>query len=257
MLRAKHISYRIGDKVLLQDVSVDFMPGKINLIIGPNGAGKSTLIKILGGQVTPTSGDVFYGEQNIQQIPLAQLATYRAVLSQQVELAFPLTAEEVVMMGRYPHFNVKPAKADLEAVQEAMHFFDVLPFAERNYVTLSGGEKQRVHFARVAAQIWSSNKQQGRYLLLDEPLTFLDMFYQFDFMQKLLELLRDSNLVVAGVVHDLNLAGKFADHLVLLHEGKLLAAGDKAEVLTPPHILTAYHMQVRVQQSADAVHLLF
>ena len=257
MLRATHISYRIGEKVLLQDISVDFMRGKINLIIGPNGAGKSTLIKILGGQVTPTSGDVFYGEQSIQQISTAKLATYRAVLSQQVELAFPLSVEEVVTMGRYPHFHVKPSAIDRDAVQAAMRFFDVLPFAERNYTTLSGGEKQRVHFARVAAQIWGTDTKHSRYLLLDEPLTFLDMYYQFDFMQKLLDLLRDTNLVVAGVVHDLNLAGKFADHLVLLHEGKLLAAGAKTEVLTPDNILTAYRMQVQIQQSADAVHLLF
>lgn len=148
MLRATHISYRIGEKVLLQDISVDFMPGKINLIIGPNGAGKSTLIKILGGQVTPTSGDVFYGEQSIQQISTAKLATYRAVLSQQVELAFPLSVEEVVTMGRYPHFQVKPSTVDRDAVQAAMQFLMCCPLRAQLYHAERGRKATRAFCPR-------------------------------------------------------------------------------------------------------------
>ena len=146
-------------------------------------------------------------------------------------------------MGRYPHFTGKPAPQDEAACLEAMQFFDVSGLAGRNYLTLSGGEKQRVHFARVVSQIWYPVKECCRYLILDEPLTFLDVHYQFDFMYKLQELLKNKDLVVIGVVHDLNLAARFADKIILLHQGKILADGDIRTVLTKENILTAYQIE--------------
>lgn len=146
------------------------------------------------------------------------------------------------MMGRYPHFTVKPTKADEQACEDAMRFFDVLDFAERNYMTLSGGEKQRVHFARVMAQIWYPVKGSCRYLIMDEPLTFLDVYYQYQFMHKVVEILQSDDIVVVGVVHDLNLAARFADKLILINNGKILAEGVKEEVLTTENIKTAYRL---------------
>jgi iron complex transport system ATP-binding protein len=145
-------------------------------------------------------------------------------------------------MGRYPHFSVKPTRKDKQACEEAMRFFDVWDMADRNYMTLSGGEKQRVHFVRVVAQVWYATAGQIRYLIMDEPLTFLDIHYQFHFMHKIIHLLQDNNLVVVGVVHDLNLAAKFADKIVLLHQGKILAEGNWKEVLTSENIKTAYRL---------------
>ena len=257
MLEAKNISYAIGAKQLLDDVSVRFQSGKINLVIGPNGAGKSTLVKILCGQIKPTRGEVLYHGESIQNFSIAQLARLRAVLSQNVDLAFPLTVAEVVMMGRYPHFSGGPTAQDVAACEEAMRFFDVWEMAGRNYLTLSGGEKQRTHFARVTAQIWYPAPGGGRYLILDEPLTFLDVYYQFDFMHKLKELVAQPDLVVTGVVHDLNLAGKFADHLVVMHEGKVLASGPRESVLTPENIRRVYRMDVEVQNVGGVTRLYF
>lgn len=257
MLTATNISYRVGNKILLDDVSVAFAPGKINLIIGPNGAGKSTLVKILSGQLGPQHGEVHYNGKNIPAFSLGELATIRSVLSQNMELAFPLTVNEVVMMGRYPHFTNKPAKADVEICEAAMQFFDVCSLQHRNYMTLSGGEKQRVHFARVAAQIWPGNQNTCRFLLLDEPLTFLDIYYQFDFMNKLQTLVKQQNLVVAGVVHDLNLAGKYADHITLIHQGKVFSSGEKQTVLTYHNIAAAYRLQPDVSVVNGAVRLHF
>jgi iron complex transport system ATP-binding protein len=257
MLTAKNITYKIDNKLLLDNVSVDFEPGKLHLIIGPNGAGKSTFIKAICNQIQPTTGTVYYGNKNSKTTSIAELACVRAVLSQNIELAFPLKVSEIVMMGRYPHFTGKPSHKDETACAEAMQFFDVFSMADRNYMTLSGGEKQRVNFARVLAQIWYPIKHSCRYLILDEPLTFLDVHYQFDFMHKVIELLKDNNIVVIGVVHDLNLASKFADQLILLHQGKLLASGDKYKVLSKENIKTAYQLEPIIHHEKKSMYLFF
>lgn len=257
MLSVKNISYKIGNKVLLDDVTVDFEVAKLNLIIGPNGAGKSTFIKLICNQIQSENGSVFYGNKNISSFSIADLARIRSVLSQNIELAFPLMVSEIVMMGRYPHFSGKPSQKDETACIEAMRFFDVYNMADRNYMTLSGGEKQRVQFARVISQIWYPVTDSCRYLILDEPLTFLDVHYQFDFMHKLVELLKNKDLIIIGVVHDLNLAAKFADKIVLLNQGKVLAAGDKYTVLTKENIKRAYQLEPIIHNVTDSMYLFF
>ena len=257
MIEVKNITYKIGVKTILNNISVSFVPGKINLILGPNGAGKSTLVKVICNQLKPQEGHVFYGGTDIKNKTVAELAKVRAVLSQNTELAFPLKVKEVVMMGRYPHFLVKPTAKDEQATQEAMEFFDVETMADRDYLTLSGGEQQRVHFARVVSQIWFSHENSCRYLILDEPLTFLDVHYQFHFMNKLQQLLKQDDLVIVGVVHDLNLAAKFANHLVLLNHGKLLASGTKTEVLTSKNMKTAYRLEPIIHNDGRGMHLFF
>jgi len=257
MIKANNISYKIGNKPILKDISVSFQPGKINLILGPNGAGKSTLVKVICNQLKPQEGTVFYEGIDIKNTSVAELAKVRAVLSQNTELAFPLKVKEVVTMGRYPHFSVNPTAKDEQAVEEAMHFFDVEEMADRDYLTLSGGEKQRVHFARVVSQIWYPSGKGCRYLVLDEPLTFLDVHYQFQFMHKLRELLKKQDMVIVGVVHDLNLAAKFADHLVLLNNGELLASGAKEEVLNAENMKTAYRLEPVIHNDERGMYLFF
>jgi iron complex transport system ATP-binding protein len=260
MLQAQNITYAIGSKTLLQDVSATFEPGKLTLILGPNGAGKSTLVKVLCKQLKPAHGEVLLEGQNLRAYSDLELGQRRAVLSQNVDLAFPLNVWEVAMMGRYPHFSIKPTAKDEQACQEAMHYFDVWDLAERNYLTLSGGEKQRVQFARVMAQIWYPVPGQHRYLIMDEPLSFLDVHYQFQFMHQIQDLLRQQpDLVVVGVVHDLNLAAKFADKIVLIHGGQVLAHGSKWDVLSPANVETAYRLTpvVMAEKEKDRLYLFF
>lgn len=257
MLVAKNISYKSGRKHLLQDVSVKFLPGKFNLLIGPNGAGKSTLLKILSGIHSSYKGEVFYDKKNPGSISLSELATVRAVLSQNTDIAFPMCARDVVMMGRYPHFTSKPALKDHEAVDAAMKMFGVVEFSNRDYMTLSGGERQRVQFARVLSQIWYSSPCGYRYLFLDEPLTYLDLYYQYHFMNQIQSLLMQQDIVVVGVLHDLHLAAKFADHVVLLHDGTVLASGKKEEVLTREMIRKAYRVDVSVHTIEGSHKLVF
>ena len=252
MIAVRDITATAGAKTLLEGINAEFLPGKMNLIVGPNGAGKSSLIKILCKQLKPQTGSVSFDGVDAAGISLESFAKFRAVLSQNIDMAFPLTVEEVVMMGRYPHFVGKPGPHDIQAVKEAMALFDVIDFRDRNYLTLSGGERQRVHFARVMSQIWYPEEGKSRYLLLDEPLTFLDVHYQFAFMHQLRQLLSQSSLVIVGVVHDLNLASRFADHILLLHQGKVLSAGAPSSVLTTEHVKQAFQLEPLIYENAKS-----
>ena len=270
MLEARNITFRVGNKTLISEFSASFAPGELHLIIGPNGAGKSTIIKILSRLLRPQTGKIEYEGDDVFQTSESDLAKRRAVLSQAIEIAFPLTVREVVMMGRYPHFGGRPGQADESIVDELMEFFEVTEFSDRNYQTLSGGERQRVNFARVLAQLWHENsgssQQQNasstlppcRYLFLDEPLTFLDIRHQIEFMKKVREFAGAPDIVTVGVVHDLNLAARFSDRIVLLNHGRVVANGVPAEVLTRERIMEVFGVKatfVPIEQSG--IHLIF
>jgi iron complex transport system ATP-binding protein len=265
MLEASNVTFRVGNRDLISEVSVSFEPGKLHLIIGPNGAGKSTLIKVLARLLRPQTGNIAYEGADVYKASESELAKRRAVLSQAVEVAFPLTVREIVMMGRYPHFGGRPGPIDERIVDELMEFFDVTEFEQRNYQTLSGGERQRVNFARVLSQLWtdpsgpaSAGGTVCRYLFLDEPLTFLDISHQITFMKKLRDFAVAPDIVTVGVVHDLNLAARFADQIVLLDEGRVVANGTPQEVLTADRIRNVFGVEptfVPVEHSG--VHLIF
>jgi heme transport system ATP-binding protein len=250
MLRARDLSRVANGRRLVDGVELGFGSGQLNLIVGPNGAGKSTLLKLLSGQLRPDSGEIRYGDADLRSVTPQRLATMRAILSQNIQIAFPLRVREVVMMGRYPHFLGRPSAEDERVCAEVMRLFDVAGMADRDFLTLSGGEQQRVHFARVLAQIWLPVPGSGRYLFLDEPLTFLDIFHQFQFMRTLQEIARREDLVVAGAVHDLNLAARFADQVLLLHQGKVVAMGPRDQVLTRENIAAAFGLAPTILRSS-------
>jgi iron complex transport system ATP-binding protein len=259
MIEARDIAYEAGGRAILRGVSAGFDPGRLHLIIGPNGAGKSTLVKVLSRLLKPRAGEVRYGGADIARAGEPELARRRAVLSQAIEIAFPLWVHEVVMMGRYPHFSGRPTARDRAVMAEVMRYCDVEDLAERSYPTLSGGEKQRVNFARVLAQVWQPRPDGGRYLFLDEPLTFLDIGHQIDLMRKLREFGAAADVVVVGVVHDLALAARFADQLLLLHDGAVLAAGPPEGVMTPENVRAAFGVEPVVVATLDGRerHLVF
>lgn len=269
MLRANNVTYSVGNKPLISEVSLALGPGQLHLIIGPNGAGKSTLIKVLARLLGPQTGKIEYDGVDVAGTGEGDLAKRRAVLSQAVEIAFPLTVREVVMMGRYPHFGGRPGPADEKIVDQMMEVFDVGEFSDRDYQTLSGGERQRVNFARVLGQLWrispngltpggSSEEKLCRFLFLDEPLTFLDIRHQIDFMKKVRSFTEAPDVVTVGVVHDLNLAARFADQIILMHHGRIVATGNSAEVLTQENIRDVFRVQPTFISTGDSsVHLVF
>ena len=249
--------YETGGKSLLAGINAEFRPGTFNLIVGPNGAGKTTLIKLLSGQLPPTSGTITLGGKNIADLTLPELAGIRAVLSQQTELTFPMLAWEVVMMGRYVHFKHNPSKRDYEACDECLRFFGIGNYADREYHTLSGGEKQRVQFARVLAQVWYVPEGGSRILFLDEPLTFLDVRFQHEFLDRMKELLGRGDTTIVGVLHDLNMVSHFADHILLLSEGALLTQGKPDMVLTRDRIESAYGIPPEMFSRGDRNYIFF
>jgi iron complex transport system ATP-binding protein len=248
MIEAVNLSYRVGDKALLRNFSYQFEAGRLNMICGPNGAGKSTLLKLLALDWKPATGEVIYNGFKADFTRREKYATSRAVLSQQIELAFPLQVEEVVLMGRYPYFTARPARHDLEIVQECMRLLDVLQLRQRNFLTLSGGEKQRVHFARVLAQIWEPPADGNRLLLLDEPVSFLDLRHQVDLLQQVKRIL-DDRTVVLLIMHDLNLVLNFADEVLMMAKGELYASGNPTDVLTEANIEKVFDQRVSIQQA--------
>jgi iron complex transport system ATP-binding protein len=243
MLTTTDLVYKAGGRTLVDGISVTFEPGRLHLIIGPNGAGKSTLVKLLARLLQPYAGSVTYGEADAIRWNDGELARRRAILSQAIEVAFPIPVRELVMMGRYPHFRGRPGVLDETICGEVMRYFDVMELAERDYATLSGGEQQRVNFARVLAQIWRPLEGSQRYLFLDEPLTFLDIRHQIDFIKKVSEFASQPDVIAIGVVHDLNLATRFADNLILLHHGRILTRGATADVLTADNLQVAFDVK--------------
>ena len=245
MLSTQNIQYSIEKKRILNGISAQFLPGEFNMILGPNGSGKSTFLKIFSGEINKYEGDVFYGDKKIAQYKKEELAIYRAVMSQQPELSFPLMVEEVVMMGRYPHFSFNPNRKDGQVCHEVMEIMNLSSFKERNYLTLSGGEKQRVQYARVLAQVFEKPAAGCRYLFLDEPLTSLDIHYQQEFLQIARQFL-DNNTVLVAVMHDINLAIQYADKLYFLKDGELAAQGTAKDILSPALIRQVFDVDVTI-----------
>ena len=160
MVELRGIGYHAGDVAILDDVSVRFQPGRFNVILGPNGAGKSTLLRIAAGLLRPSAGEVLYDGVRVEAIGDERLARRRAMLSQHIELAFPLSAEDVVLMGRYPHYARVPRAIDREIVRHTLALVEMTAKAGQAYDTLSGGERQKVQLARVLAQIWREGQVQ-------------------------------------------------------------------------------------------------
>lgn len=248
MLKTENISFSIGKKQILKNISALFVPGEFNMILGPNGSGKSSFLRIFSGEIHKFHGNVLYEDKKINELKKEELARKRAVMSQQADLGFPLLVEEVVMMGRYPHFSFSPNKKDVTICNEIIERMNLLSFKERNYLTLSGGEKQRVQFARVLAQIWEEPRIGHRYLFLDEPLNSLDISYQHEFLQIAAELVKHNTILIA-VMHDINLAAQYADRLFFFKEGELVMHGKPKEVLTDGLVEKVFNVKATVISS--------
>jgi iron complex transport system ATP-binding protein len=247
MVELRGVGYRVGDVRILDDVSATFRRGRFNVVLGPNGAGKSTLLRVATGLAEPTSGSVRYGERPVGSLSSIERARMRAVLSQHVELAFPLPAADVVMMGRYPHYDRVATPRDHEIVREALELVGMTHKREQPYPTLSGGERQKVQLARVVAQIWPYEQRgaaEHRYLFLDEPTSSLDVHYQLHLLNAAVGLLAHDCTVVA-ILHDLNVAFTYGDHFLLLENGRVALEAERAEDIPAELIERVFRVQAR------------
>lgn len=242
-LEARNLGFRIGEQTLLQALDLQVQAGECVAVVGPNGAGKTTLFRLLSGELTPASGDILFNGRDLARWPLAQLARMRAVLPQSSTLQFAFTVQEVVTMGRMPHAT--GLRIDADIVQDVLRVCDVEKLATRLYTELSGGERQRVQLARVMAQVWQPVVEGERLLLLDEPTSALDLSHQIELMQ-LVRQVCASGIAVLVILHDLNLAARFADRILMLHSGKTIAVGTPQQVLQPDLIECVFNVKTQV-----------
>ncbi|MDG1820189.1 MAG: heme ABC transporter ATP-binding protein [Porticoccaceae bacterium] len=242
---ADNISLHLSGFDLLRNVSIEIEAGKVTAIVGPNGAGKSSLLKVLTGEMEPTNGAVFLNQQPLHHWELEQKAQMLAVLPQHTLLNFPFTADEVVGLGRIPH-QTGSAK-DAQIVSEALELVDASYLQKRFYTQMSGGEKQRVQLARVLAQIWQPSALGEQFLVLDEPTSAFDLSHQ-KLTLDIVRNLASRGIAVVMVLHDLNLAARCADNLVVFNGGVIEASGSPEDVLTEPLIEKVFGVKVTVAQ---------
>lgn len=291
MLSARGVSLVRGQHALLRDVSLRLRPGEVTVILGPNGAGKTTLLRVLTGTLTAEHGEVVLNGRALGEYGARELAAQRAVLAQEHHLSFDFSVEEVVLLGRIPHLRGWEGAQDHAACTQALAAVELLAMRHRRYLSLSGGEKLRVHLARVLTQLDGRGSGAGlnpgahgpAWLFLDEPTAALDLRYQHGILALLRDLVQEgasadansagatpsqspalprprfpNGLGVCAVLHDLNLAIRYADRVLVMHAGRVAADGPPREVLTPGLIAAVYGVDAEWIATAhqDGVPLL-
>ena len=242
---ADNISLHLSGFDLLRNISLEVEAGKVTAIVGPNGAGKSSLLKVLTGDMAPTSGQVQLNHCALAQWPLLHRAQILAVLPQHSLLDFPFTASEVVALGRIPHQT--GVIKDTEIVAQALDLVDASYLQKRLYTQMSGGERQRVQLARVLAQIWQPSDHGEQFLILDEPTSAFDLSHQ-KLTLDIVRQLANRGVGVVMVVHDLNLAARCADNLVVFNGGVIAAQGQPEQVLTESLIKEVFDVEAIIGQ---------
>lgn len=243
-LQAQQLCLNLGGAQLLNEIDLTVREGEITTVCGPNGAGKTSLLRVLVGDLAASSGVVTFNGQQLAGRDSVSRAKNLSVLPQNSSLDFPFTTEEVVMLGRTPHDT--GALRDQEIVNQALQLVDGSYLAKRFYTQLSGGEKQRVHLARVLAQVWEPNSQGGRFLVLDEPTSSFDLAHQ-QLTLKVVKNLAAQGVGVLMVIHDLNLAAACADKMVLMLCGEKIAEGTPENVLEADIVKRVFQVEANIQ----------
>ncbi len=248
LVTAKDVNVTLAGRRVLHDVSLSLSPGHLVALVGPNGAGKTTLLRALAGLV-PSDGTICVGGDELSSLSLRERARRFAYLPQGHLVHWPLPARDIVALGRYPHGATDPARLtakDAEAVLRAMQAADVMEFSERRVTELSGGERSRVALARVLAV-------EAPVILADEPISSLDPRHQLDVM-KTLRAAADKGALVIVVTHDLGLAARFADTVLVLSEGRLVSQGAPAEALSEQVMADVFRISAyRAEYQREAV----
>ena len=246
MLKTRSIGLNIAGVPLLNNISISCPKGTVTALMGPNGAGKTSLLRVISGEYKASQGMVDINGRGANDWARPEIAKFMAVLPQSSTLDFAFTAEEVVALSRTPH-NTGLSR-DLEIISSALSMVDASYLSDRSFVKLSGGEKQRVHLARVLAQIWEHCENQssdGGILLLDEPSASFDLAHQIMLIE-IVQKISTAGVTVIMVMHDLNLAAKCADQLVFMNSGECTAMGTVPELLTSEMIRKVYSVNAEV-----------
>lgn len=246
MLELSDVSfkYNYNDSWVLRHINLSLNKTEIIGIIGPNGSGKSTLLRLISGFLKANEGHIALMGRNLDTMNRKEIAKLVAMVPQNIQVSFPFSVRELVLMGRSPHLSwfQRESKVDFEIVDRALSAVSLLELSERMIDELSGGEHQRVFIAKALAQ-------EPNLLLLDEPIAHLDINHQFEILDLVRRLNREERLTVIMVSHDINLASEYCDMLVMLKSGELLAVGSAKELITEENIKKLYGTNVAVMEN--------
>ena len=238
----------MDNKKILRNINLEIISGEILTIIGPNGAGKSSLIKIVSGDINPSEGEVQYGNTPLSQISLEKRSILRSVLSQSQNINFDFSVREIIEMG---WINTKTSISNdnyMKLLSEVSQECFIENILNNKFKNLSGGEQKRVHLARTLFQIQNLHKfENNKYLILDEPLTNLDIFFEVKIMELIKKKARDG-LGVLVILHDLNITQKFSDKVAILKEGELKFYGNTQSVLNSNNLSNVYGLDMKINQ---------
>ncbi|MGB3027981.1 ABC transporter ATP-binding protein [Paradevosia shaoguanensis] len=239
-LQLENVSFAIGERTLVRDVSLTVAPGEMIGLIGPNGAGKSSLLRTIYRTNRPSSGRVTVNGENIWQRPASWVARHVGAVLQDMPAEFPLTVRDVIAMGRSAHKRLLEADSthDRALIEAAIDLLQLRPLETRAFRTLSGGERQRTLVARALVQ-------QPAVLILDEPTNHLDIHHQL----QLLRFVRSLGITVVAALHDLNLAAMFCDRIVMLHQSEMIATGAPEAVLTEENLANIFRIEATLARN--------
>lgn len=243
MLEARELGFGVGGKDLLKEFNMSFEQGKIYALVGHNGSGKSTLLKILAKQQNATAGDVLLSGQSLTRWSEKEFSKHIAYLPQHLPVTDSLSGQDLVSFGRYPWHGLlgRLTNQDKQFIHQAMALTDTTKYADRLVDTLSGGERQRVWLAMLLAQ-------RTDFLLLDEPLSALDIAHQIDMLTLIKKLSKELGLGVIIVLHDINMAARFCDHIIAMHSGALLTQGKIEHVFQEEKLQKIYGIPMHITQ---------
>ncbi|MCU0256955.1 MAG: ABC transporter ATP-binding protein [Vicinamibacterales bacterium] len=268
MLTADSLSFAYGTEPVLEGVSLRVPRGALLGLLGPNGSGKTTLLRLLSGTLAPVAGTVRLDGRDVRHVPRVEMARRVAMVPQETQLAFEYSVLEIALMGRYPHLGPFELEGpeDVAIARAALEATGTLALARRPFATLSGGEKQRVVIASALAQFEPRQRTTAagrpapgpglpQLLLLDEPTASLDLHYQLEVVSLLRRLNRERRLTMIVSTHDLNVAASLCEHVVMLREGRVIASGPTAGVLTAEGVRALYGVDVHVERHEVSGHL--
>lgn len=240
-IKTKDLNISYGNLDIVKDLNLEIPKGKITTIIGANGCGKSTILKTIARILQPKSGDIFINDKNIKDQSSKELAKTMAVLPQSPQAPSGLTVEELISYGRFPHQKGfgKMKKEDKDIVSWALEATGIYEFRDRKIEALSGGQRQRAWIAMALAQ-------QTDILVLDEPTTYLDLAHQLEVLNLLEELNKKQGTTIVMVIHELNNAARFADHMIGVKKGKIACQGSAYEVMTKENLKELFNIDAEI-----------
>ncbi len=242
----QEISFTINGRTILQPLDLDLAAGKTIGLIGHNGSGKSTLVRLLARQIRPNTGQILFDGRRLETWANREFAKHLAYLPQQTPVPSGTSVRELVKFGRYPWHGPLGAfgRLDEEKVREALELTRTTTLADRSVETLSGGEQQRAWIAALVAQ-------DTKCLLLDEPISALDIAHQIAVLNLVRKLTETRGLSIVMVLHDINMASRYCDEIIALRDGSLIARGSPREIMTPDHLKSIYRVDFNIHQTAD------